>query len=124
MALSRSRRRSSLAVQRRSPKGIQCSTSGTKERLALTTPAGHLVEKATQEKQQADDIRHSTEDIVRETQTTARRATMFDGAEVFVEIAMVLCSVSLLTGASVFWRVSFVSTGLGLMLAALGFLRH
>jgi hypothetical protein len=65
-----------------------------------------------------------TEDLVRETQTAARRATMFDAAEVFVEIAMVLCSVSLLTGANVFWRVSFVSTGVGLALAAIGFLKH
>jgi len=86
--------------------------------------AATWVEKANQEKQQADDIRHSTEDLVRETQTAARRATMFDAAEVFVEIAMVLCSVSLLTSANVFWRVSFVSTGVGLVLAAIGFLKH
>ena len=63
------------------------------------TLAATWVEKANQEKQQADDIRHSTEDLVRETQTAARRATMFDAAEVFVEIAMVLCSVSLLASA-------------------------
>jgi hypothetical protein len=80
--------------------------------------------KADQEKQQADDIRHSTEELVRETQSAARRATMFDAAEVFVEIAIVLCSVSLLTSTGVFWRVSFVSTGVGLILAALGFLKH
>ena len=41
-----------------------------------TTLAATWVEKANQAKQQADDIRHSTEDLVRETQTAARRATM------------------------------------------------
>lgn len=89
-----------------------------------TTLAAAWVEKANQEKQQAEDIRHSTEELVRETQSAARRATMFDAAEVFVEIAIVLCSVTLLTSASVFWRVSFVSTSVGLILAALGFLKH
>jgi len=89
-----------------------------------TTLAAAWVEKANQEQKQAEDIRHSTEELVRETQSAARRATMFDAAEVFVEIAIVLCSVSLLTSASVFWRVSFVSTGVGLIFAALGFLKH
>ena len=89
-----------------------------------TTLAAAWVEKANEEKQQAEDIRHSTEELVRETQSAARRATMFDAAEVFVEIAIVLCSVSLLTSAGVFWRVSFISTGIGVILAALGFLKH
>src|SRR5258707_9376870 len=88
-----------------------------------TTLAAAWVEKADQEKQQADDIRHSTEELERETQSAARRATMFDAAEVFVEIAIVLCSVSLLTSASMFWRVSFVSTGLGLIFASVGILK-
>ena len=89
-----------------------------------TKLAAAWVEKADQEKHQADDIRHSTEELERETQSAARRATMFDAAEVFVEIAIVLCSVSLLTSASMFWRVSFVSTSVGLILAAMGFLKH
>jgi hypothetical protein len=89
-----------------------------------TTLAAAWVDKASQEKQQADEIRHSTEELVRDTQTAARRATMFDAAEVFIEVAIVLCSVSLLTGTSLFWRVSFLSTSVGVILAALGFLRH
>jgi len=89
-----------------------------------TALAATWVDKADQEKRDADAIRHSTEDLERETQSAARRATMFDAAEVFVEIAIVLCSVSLLTSASVFWRVSFLSTALGVIVAAIGFLGH
>lgn len=89
-----------------------------------TALAADWVQKANQEKQQADDIRQSTEDLVRETQMAARRATMFDAAEVFVEIAIVLCSVSLLTGTGVFWRASFATAGVGVVLAAIGFLKH
>jgi len=81
-------------------------------------------DKANQEKQQADEIRHTTEELERETQTAARRATMFDAAEVFLEVAIVLCSIALLTRGSVFWRVSFLSTGIGVVLALLGFLKR
>jgi hypothetical protein len=86
--------------------------------------AATWTDKANQEKQQADEIRHSTEELERETQTAARRATMFDAAEVFLEIAIVLCSIALLTRSSAFWRISFLSTGVGVVLAVLGFLKH
>ena len=86
--------------------------------------AATWVEKATQEKQQADEIRHSTEELNQETQTAARRATMFDAAEVFFEIAIVLCSIALLTRANVFWKISFLSTAVGVVLALMGFLKH
>ena len=89
-----------------------------------TTLAAAWVDKANQEKQQADDIRHSTEELERETQSAAKRANMFDASEVFLEIAIVLCSVSLLTSAAVFWQGSFLSTGVGLVIAVLGLLKH
>jgi hypothetical protein len=83
--------------------------------------AATWTDKANQEKQQADEIRHSTEELERETQTAARRATMFDAAEVFLEIAIVLCSIALLTRSS---AISSLSTGVGVVLAVLGFLKH
>ncbi|HEV3060623.1 MAG TPA: DUF4337 domain-containing protein [Vicinamibacterales bacterium] len=80
-------------------------------------------EKARQEREQADEIRRGNEDMDRETQATARRATLFDNAEIFLEIAIVLCSVTLLTGTRIFWIVSFVGTTVGVVLAGLAFLR-
>jgi hypothetical protein len=80
--------------------------------------------KASQEKQQAEEIRRSTEELEHHTQAAARRATMFDAAEVFFEIAIVLCSIALLTRSGVFWRISFVSAAAGVGLAVLGFLRR
>jgi hypothetical protein len=85
--------------------------------------AASWVEKASVEKQQANEIRHSTEELNRETQSAARRATMFDAAEVFLEIAIVLCSISLLAQAGVFWKVSFLSSGIGVALAVIGLLK-
>jgi hypothetical protein len=86
--------------------------------------AATWLEKANQERQQADEIRHDTEELDRQTQTAARRATRFDAAEVFFEIGIVLCSIALLTSAGVFWQVSFVSTAIGVALAVSGFLRR
>lgn len=77
-------------------------------------------EKATQEKEQADEIRTSTEELDQDTRLAAKRASLFDAGEVFLEIAIVLCSIALLTGTNRFWQVSFVGAALGLVMAALG----
>ena len=63
---------------------------------------------------------HSTEELDRETKVTAQRATRFDEAEVFLEIAIVLCSVALLTGSRGFWLVSFIGALAAVAFAALG----
>jgi len=76
--------------------------------------------KAESERKDAEDIRHENEALDHETQTAARRATRFDGAEICLEVAIVLCSIGLLTGAGVYWQLSFVPALLGLALAATG----
>jgi Domain of unknown function (DUF4337) len=78
------------------------------------------VEKAAAERKDADEIRHSTEELDRETKTTAERASRFDEAEVFLEIAIVLCSVALLTGSRGFWLVSFAGAAAAVVLGAIG----
>jgi hypothetical protein len=80
-------------------------------------------EKAEQEKKESEDIRKSNETLDEETHGIARRATFFDAAEICLEVAIVLCSVSLLTGALLYWRISFVGTGIGFAIAVVGFLR-
>jgi hypothetical protein len=80
--------------------------------------------KATEERQQADDIRHGNEELDRETQVAARRATFFDSGEVFLEIGIVLCSIALLNGVRRFWQLSFVAAAIGLAAAAAGFVTH
>ena len=78
------------------------------------------VDKAAQERKDADEIRHSTEELDRETKTIAGRAARFDEAEVFLEIAIVLCSVSLLTGSRGFWFSSFAGAAIAVALTAVG----
>ena len=94
---------------------------------ALTTPQGALVaqwtDRAAKERQDADEVRREGERLDRDTQRTARRATMFDAAEAGLELAIVLCSVALLTGANGFWQLSFVPTLISIGVAAFGFIR-
>jgi len=90
---------------------------------AGATTSKEWVDKAAQERKDADEIRHSTEDLDRETKTTAERATRFDEAEIFLEIAIVLCSVALMTGGRGFWFASFAGAATAVVLAALGAVR-
>ena len=76
--------------------------------------------KATQEREQADQVRSDTEKLDATTEHTARRANFFDASEVFLEISIVLCSVALLTGGPRFWHASFVSAAIGVVAAVLG----
>src|SRR3984893_48542 len=53
-------------------------------------------EKAENERKQAGDIQKETEQLDRETEATAKRATFFDISEICLEIGIVLCSIALL----------------------------
>ena len=76
--------------------------------------------KAEEERSQAEDIRKANEHLEEETQAAARHATYYDGAEICLEVAIVLCSIALLTGTRLFWRLSFVGTAIGVGIAAFG----
>jgi hypothetical protein len=94
----------------------------------LMSPQGEALaetwaKKAEEEREQAEDIRKSSEHLNAETRATAHRATFFDIGEICLEVAIVLCSISLLTGTMLFWRLSFVGMALGLVIAAFGFVR-
>ena len=79
--------------------------------------------KGEDERKQAEDIRKDNEKLDEDTQAAARRATYFDGAEICLEVAIVLCSITLLTGTPLFWGLSFGGTALGVALVVVGLLR-
>jgi hypothetical protein len=89
---------------------------------AAAAVAADWTKKAEDERKQAGDVQKENEQLDRETEATARRATFFDVSEICLEIGIVLCSIALLTRAAVFWRASFVPMVLGLAVAAYGLL--
>lgn len=72
----------------------------------------------------AAQIREKAEEMEKETELIARRADHYDSAELFLEISIVLCSIALLAEAKLYWRLSFISTAVGIGVAGWGwFLR-
>jgi Domain of unknown function (DUF4337) len=80
-------------------------------------------QKAVEERRQAVEARRENEERDAEITRIAQRASLFDASEVFLEVAIVLCSIALLTSRAGYWRASFVSSGLGIVAAAVGLFR-
>src|SRR5215510_10727085 len=69
-----------------------------------------------------DKIRERAQELDAEMKVTQRRADRYDAAELFLEISIVLCSIALLAQAKLYWRLSFVTTAIGIAVAASGLL--
>jgi hypothetical protein len=78
--------------------------------------------KSSSHKAGAVDIQESAKEMEHERDLVERRANYYDGAELFLEISIVLCSIALLAEAKLFWKLSFISTILGIGVALFGFL--
>ncbi len=76
--------------------------------------------RSERQRKDAEEIQKQAEELENETRLMSRRAGFFDLAEIFFEVAIVLCTISLLTDAQVFWRVSFLGTLIGIGLAGWG----
>ena len=68
----------------------------------------------------AATIQERARDMERETDLITRKADHYDAAELFLEISIVLCSISLLAETRLYWRVSFISTAIGICAAGWG----
>jgi len=73
---------------------------------------------------QQKDIQTEARSLETEVQTASRRADRFDLGEVFLEIALVVTSITLLTEKRGFWYFGLVLGAVGLLCAATGFLVH
>jgi hypothetical protein len=75
-------------------------------------------------KESASTVQERARDMENETQLIEQKANYYDGSELFLEIAIVLCSVALLAENKVYWKFSFISTAAGIAIAAWGLLLH
>jgi hypothetical protein len=98
-------------------------------RLALLMAAGgqsvaaEFTKQAEQQKTGTEDVRQSAEKLEEETGIEAKRASYFDLGEVCLEATIVLCSITLLSGSLFYWKISFVSTAIGLLLSMIALTR-
>lgn len=89
---------------------------------------GKLREKYKGEADRYKDEQKELEAKAHETENeltlTARKANRFDLGEVFLEIALVITSITLLSGRRIFWHLGLVLAAAGLLIAASTLLLH
>lgn len=71
-----------------------------------------------------DDISEKAKEFEKERDVQSHRADRFEGGEVLLEIALVICSLTLLTKKRFFWYSGVVIALLGVLVTGSGFLLH
>jgi Domain of unknown function (DUF4337) len=78
--------------------------------------------KAAPAKQGAVHIQEQAREREKERELIEHRANFYDASELFLEISIVLCSISLLAGSKAYWKASFLTTAIGIGVALWGML--
>ena len=73
---------------------------------------------------QQKDIQNEARGLEAEVGRASRRADRFDLGEVFLEIALVVTSITLLTDKRTYWYFGFVLATIGVIAAGSGFMLH
>ncbi len=78
----------------------------------------HFHQEIDKYRDQQKDIQNEARSLEAEVQLTSRRANRFDLGEVFLEIALVVTSITLLTERRAYWYFGFVLAAVGILCAA------
>jgi len=99
--------------------------------VETTTDAAALAklrEKYSSEASRYKDDQKEIEDKAREMEaevgTERNRADRYDLAEVFLEVGLVITSITLLSGRKFYWALGLLMAAIGITLAATGFFVH
>ena len=71
-----------------------------------------------------DDISEKAKEFEKELEVQRKHANFFDASEGILEIALVICSLTLLTNQKVFWIAGILIGAVGVIAAVAGFLVH
>jgi hypothetical protein len=86
--------------------------------------ADEMNAEAEKQRKGADDVQKEARQLDDETAHARRRALILDVAEMLMETSIVLCSISLLIATRLFWKISFVTTAVGVGFALFAYLPH
>lgn len=81
-------------------------------------------EEATRYKEDQKKIEEVAKELEAEVGKERQRADRFDLGEVFLEIGLVVTSITLLSGRRLFWGVGLVLAVVGIVVGAMGFMVH
>ena len=93
----------------------------TTDATALTKVRDKYSSEAARYKDDQKEIEDKAKEMEAEVATEQNRADRFDLAEVFLEVGLVITSITLLSGRRLFWLSGIVFAVIGLGLAVTGF---
>jgi hypothetical protein len=80
--------------------------------------------EADRYKDEQKDIDKEARATENETEHTRRKGDRFDLSEVFLEVALVITSITLLSGRRIFWHLGLLMAAAGVLLAASAWIVH
>ena len=89
---------------------------------ALTKIREEYLAEAEKYKDDQKEIESEARKLDQEVAIEQRKADRFDQGEVFLEIALVISSITLLSGKRMFWQLGLIMGAIGVILAGTGFL--
>ena len=81
-------------------------------------------QEAERYKQDKEEIQHEAKELENEAATETKRANRYDLGEVFLEIGLVITSITMLSGRRIFWHLGIVFSVMGVAVAVSGALVH
>ena len=81
-------------------------------------------QEAERYKHDKEEIQHDAKELENEVATETKRANRYDLAEVFLEIGLVITSITMLSGRRIFWHLGIVLSVIGVAIAVSGALVH
>jgi hypothetical protein len=102
----------------------QASVQPTADPAALAKLRDKYAGEAARYNDEQKEIKDKAKELEAEVAVETKRADRFDLGEVFLEVGLVITSITLLSGRRVFWMLGIALGVVGIVLAGTGFLLH
>lgn len=104
--------------------GDLAAVMATNDAAGVGTLREKYGKEAERYKSEKKDIEDKARELEAEVAMERRRADRYDLAEVFLEIGLVVTSITLLSGRRIFWHLGIVLAVVGMVVAVMGALVH
>jgi|SRR5581483_1065294 len=103
---------------------IQSEAKDEKNREAIDKLKDKYVERSKKEREDIDKINDKAKEIEKEKDLVGHRADRYDLAEGFLEVALVITSLTLLTSNRIFWFAGMLIGAVGVVVVIVGLTLH